>query len=65
MTDTDLAPDDPLQTYTTEQVARMCEVTTETVRAWLTKGELKGVRLNGYWRVMRKDLQEFLEARYG
>lgn len=59
------ADDDPdVKTYTTEQVAEFCQVTTETVRRWLNEGKLKGVKLDNAWRIIRRDLIQFLNERY-
>jgi excisionase family DNA binding protein len=61
--DDDLAKDD-IKLYTTEQVAELCEVTTETIRNWINDGLLKAVKLNNVFRVKRVDLIEFLNSRY-
>jgi len=46
----------------TKEVAVFCGVSSRTVAIWLRKGQLKGVKLNGFsWRVKTKDLIAFLE----
>lgn len=60
-----MSQQDEVTLYTTKQVAKLCAVTTETVRNWITLGELPGVNLNGYWRVRHSDLKTFLDNRHG
>jgi excisionase family DNA binding protein len=57
--------DDDLQLYTTSQVAELCQVTTETVRNWITKNTLPALQINGLWRVRKSDLRAFLTERHG
>ena len=52
---------------TTEDVARELQVTAATVRAWIRAGDLAAIALSnkaGY-RVLRSDLDAFLNARRG
>jgi len=44
-----------------EDIATRLNVSAITVRVWLRKGKLKGVRAGRLWRVKEKDLQAFLE----
>lgn len=46
--------------YTVDEVAENLKVPIETVRVWLRKGTLKGVRLGRYWRIKETNLQEFI-----
>ena len=57
--------DDDVTLYTAKEVANLCQVTAQTVRLWLTDHKLKGVRLEGGWRIKKSDLLEFLNERYG
>lgn len=57
--------DNDVTLYRSEQVAELCQVTTETVRNWIQDGKLKAVKLGKTWRVKRGDLLEFLNERYG
>ena len=52
---------DPEQLLTPEEVARRLIVSPKTVRAWLRKGKMKGVRAGSLWRVREKDLEAFLK----
>lgn len=42
----------------TAQAAKLYGVTTRTIRAWLSTGQLKGRRLGKLWRVEVDDRQE-------
>ena len=42
--------------YTVEEAANLLGVHTETVRRWLRRGELKGIRFNRIWRIKESDL---------
>lgn len=50
---------------TVEQVAERLQVRRETVREWLRRGLLPGVRLGDRtgWRIRPSDLERFLDAR--
>jgi excisionase family DNA binding protein len=51
---------------TTDQVADHLGVTHRTVLTWLSRGELRGIRLGrtrAGWRVSEADLQQFLATR--
>jgi excisionase family DNA binding protein len=50
---------------TVEQIASELGVLPQTVRTWLTKGQLRGLlisRATG-WRIKREDYEQFLNAR--
>ncbi len=54
---------DPRPTsYTTGEVARLCQVTKRTVILWIDSGKLKGYRVPGsrHRRVTEQDLRDFL-----
>jgi excisionase family DNA binding protein len=48
--------------YTPEEIAERLKVSTKTVQAWLSKGQLKGFRAGKMWRVTREALEEFLKV---
>jgi excisionase family DNA binding protein len=48
---------------TVPQVAEICRVSTKTVRRWLERQELVGLRLGRQWRIRPRDLEAFLRAR--
>lgn len=55
----------PLQKlYTTKQVGEMFEVTAETVRNWIDKGQLRAVKVNGFYRVPLEDIQALALSKY-
>jgi len=43
-----------------EEVAEKLGVSPQTVRKWLAKGYLKGIRVGKLWRVSEEDLKKFL-----
>lgn len=51
--------------YTVEEVANVLNVPINTVRIWLRKGILKGIKLGKYWRVKEAQLQEFTKEQEG
>jgi excisionase family DNA binding protein len=46
-----------------EEIAEKLGIVPATVREWLRKGELKGLKLGRLWRVKESDLQAFLESK--
>lgn len=49
------------QFYTPEQVAKILQVKTETVRRYVRSGELKAIKLGGkFIRIDNKDLEAFI-----
>lgn len=53
--------------YTVAEIAKLFEVTTYTVKAWLSSGKLQGRRDSGQgrpWKVSKEDLQIFARKRY-
>ncbi len=56
-----------LQTYyTTDEVAVMLKVTTESVRRWVRDGKLKSIKLSGkFIRISQIDLDKFVESMRG
>lgn len=65
MTSSEPEIDNEVTLYKTEQIAELCQVTTETVRNWINEGKLRAIKLETTWRVKRSDLLEFLNERYG
>lgn len=49
----------------TERIAELFEVTAETVRNWIEKGDLPGVKVNGYYRVPLSAVRALAKERYG
>jgi excisionase family DNA binding protein len=57
--------DDLEKLMPTDQVADLFSVTPETVRNWITRGLIKGVKVNGYWRIPRSEVVRFAKSKYG
>lgn len=55
---------DPEKLYTVAEVADLFSVTGETVRDWIKSGKIKGVKINGYWRVARSEVIRFGNSKY-
>ena len=51
------------RTYSTAQVAEILQVKDYTVRNWLRSGQLKGININGRWRIKESTLQEFMSEK--
>lgn len=51
--------------FTVAKIVDLLDVHEETVRAWLRKGDLRGINFGGKtgWRVKESDLNAFLEER--
>lgn len=48
--------------YTSEQVAKMLEVSPETIRRYVRSGKLKSIKLGGkFIRIDKKDLDVFIK----
>jgi excisionase family DNA binding protein len=58
----DLEPEPHLST---ERIAELFEVTAETVRNWIEKGSLPGVKVNGYFRIPLSAVRKLAKGRYG
>jgi len=46
---------------TPEEVASILAVSPKSVREWLRRGKLKGVKAGRLWRVRKRDLDTFLD----
>lgn len=51
--------------YDTDEVARICNVTVETVREWIKEGKLVATKRGRSYNIAKADLRSFLEARHG
>lgn len=49
-----------MRVLSSEQVAAMLETNIKTVRCWLRRGRLPGVKAPGGWRILEADLIAFL-----
>jgi len=49
--------------YKPEEIAQIMNVTVYTVHDWLRSGALSGIKFKSHWRVMRSDLDHFIESR--
>lgn len=49
---------------TPEQTATRLQVTTETVRRWLRRGEFKAAKTPAGWRITEHDIEAFLAAHH-
>lgn len=47
--------------YTIEEVSEILKVTQRTVYNFISKNNLKAVKIGKYWRVTDKALQEFID----
>jgi excisionase family DNA binding protein len=50
------------QLLTPERVAQLLAVRPKTIRDWLKRGRLRGIRAGRLWRIREKDLEAFLTA---
>ena len=48
---------------TVEEISKKCKVPINTVREWIRKNKLVGVKLGKHWRVKESDLESFIEER--
>ena len=49
--------------YTTEEVAKRLKVAPKTVREWIAKGELEAWDAGQGYRILKRDLDAFIEHR--
>lgn len=47
-----------------EEVAELLDISENTIRHWLRKGELPGVKFGRQWRIRKDDLDKFIEQHY-
>lgn len=55
-----MSDDDLLKT---SEVAKICNVSSYTVRRWITEGKLQSITLNGQHRVRREDLHRMMRSK--
>jgi len=46
---------------TPKEVAKIMAVTSRTIKEWLRRGELTGVKVRNMWRIRESDLKKFIE----
>lgn len=47
------------------RLAEIFDVKALTIRRWLNGGKLRGVRINGHWKVRESEVNRFVEELYG
>jgi excisionase family DNA binding protein len=52
----------PEPLYTVEETAEYLKLKLRTVRAFLTAGKIKGVKVGREWRVPESDLQAYIDG---
>jgi excisionase family DNA binding protein len=53
----------PEQLLTINDVAALCQVSSKTVRRWITAGELPAAQLGNQWRIRPRDVDLFIHER--
>ena len=53
----------PDQLLTINDVAALCQVSSKTVRRWITADELAATQLGNQWRIRPADLNDFIRDR--
>ncbi|WP_338819583.1 helix-turn-helix domain-containing protein [Neomoorella thermoacetica] len=48
--------------YSPHEVAKMYNVKEETVRKWLYRGNIRGIKMGRLWRIPESALREFIEG---
>ena len=48
--------------YSPEEVARLLRVAEDTVRSWLRKRALRGIKAGKLWRIRGSEVRRFLDA---
>lgn len=46
---------------TVEEAAKIIKVSPKTVRDWLRSGQLRGLKAGKQWRILRQDLESFMQ----
>jgi excisionase family DNA binding protein len=44
-----------------KEAAKIMAVTSRTVKEWLRRGELTGVKVRNLWRIRESDLEQFIQ----
>lgn len=47
--------------YTLDEVSEILKIPLETLRKYLRRGQLKGVKIGRHWRVTKDQLKKFVE----
>ena len=53
----------PVMLYTVDEAADYLKVKPKTVREWLRRGKLPGVKISTTWRIREEDLEAFLAGK--
>ena len=53
----------PEKLLTINDVAALCQVSSKTVRRWITAGELPAAQLGAQWRIRPRDVDLFIHER--
>ena len=53
----------PEQLITINDIAALCQVSSKTVRRWITADELPAAQLGNQWRIRPADLHDFIQER--
>lgn len=51
-----------MQLLTLEEVADILRVSIQTVRRMIDDGELKARKVRGQWRILKTDLEEYIQS---
>jgi excisionase family DNA binding protein len=46
---------------TVEEAAKIIKVSPKTVRDWLRSGQLRGLKAGKQWRILRQDLESYMQ----
>jgi excisionase family DNA binding protein len=44
-----------------KEAAKLMAVTSRTIKEWLRRGELTGVKVRNLWRIRESDLEQFIQ----
>ena len=47
------------------RIAKVFDVRPDTVRQWIYDGKLKGVKINGKWKVHNSEVNRYAQEAYG
>lgn len=53
------------QFYSTERVAQIFDVTSETIVSWIKAGRLDAIKVGRLWRIKRASVLELANAKFG
>ena len=49
--------------FTPEEVAEMLSVNESTVRSWIRKGIMPGIKIGKFWRIAESELEKYIERK--